>query len=274
MKFRLCCSAEELLTYSSRPEFLSSTIFNPNLVGVNLAKDKVKLDKPIFIGQAVLDISKLIMYNLYYDQLIPMATRLGGSIKILGGDTDSFFLQTRGINVEGELLPLLCRENLLDSSNYPTNHPLYSDDRRAKLGCIKDEAAGKPFREWILLRPKAYSMLTVDGRAIKRAKGVRRSTLSLDITHATYKEAFQQQTTFSHIQRRIGSVNHQIYNMVYRKRTLSFFEDKRAWSTVNRSVPFGNHMLQNAGPRPQKRKANNLPRLVEPTANKRAHMED
>lgn len=270
MKFRLCNTREEVIAQSSRPEFLSTVIFNEDLVGIHLAKDRVILNKPIHIGQAVLDLSKLIMYELYYDRLRPMAARLGGSIELLGGDTDSFFLKVTNINVEEKLLPLLCRERLLDTSNYPADHPLFSNERRAKLGCIKDEAAGKPFREWILLRPKSYSMLAVDGGEIKRAKGVRRSTISQEITHATYKEAYERQRTFTHTQRRIGSTRHQIYSMTYRKKTLSFFEDKRAWLSINRSLPYGNYRLHNANSRPQKRRIVHFPTIMEPAA-KRTH---
>ena len=265
LKFRLCTTKETLMTYSSRAEFKSSVVFNENLIGVHLSKDQVILDKPIFIGQAVLDLSKLVMYQLYYDTLSTMATRFNGRIEILGGDTDSFFLKSVNIDVEKELLPLLCHEGILDTSNYPSSHPLYTNDRKARLGCIKDENKGTPFREWVLLRPKAYSMLSVDGAQINRAKGVRRSTLRMEISYALYKQAYEKQTTFRHVQRRIGSINHQMYNITYSKRTLSFFEDKRAWTSINKSLPFGNHQLASVK-KPEKRRAKVIPRLLEPAA--------
>src|SRR5713101_8638390 len=101
MKFRICTQAEMLTTFASRPEFLNFCIFNPDLVGVHLAKEQLTLNKPIFIGQAVLDISKLIMYELFYVTLTVYANHLGGRIEIMGGDTDSFFLRTTDIDVEG-----------------------------------------------------------------------------------------------------------------------------------------------------------------------------
>jgi hypothetical protein len=293
MKFRLCTNEENLVSLASRPEFLSSTIFTDRLVGVHLSKEQVSLmsnhsfafiylsdlfchppllvqvvlNKPIFIGQAVLDLSKLIMYELYYSTLVSYANLLGGRIEIVGGDTDSFFLKTTGINVETELLPLLCRDGVLDSSNYPTTHALFSNRYKAKLGCIKDEAAGKPFREWVLLRPKAYSMLTVDDEEKKRAKGVRRSTLMTEISHSDYRQAYTNQVTFAHSQRRIGSRRHQIYNMTYRKKSLSFFEDKRAWLEQNYSLPYGNHLL-NGQVKPERKRAAVLPEIMEPVAKK------
>lgn len=271
MKFRLCTNGETLETLASRPEFLNSYIFTGDLVGVHLAKDKVILNKPIFIGQAVLDLSKLVMYELYYDQLQGYATKLGGSISIAGGDTDSFFLRTSGIDVANKLIPLMRRDGLLDTSNYPPTHPDFSNAHKAQLGCIKDEAAGKPFREWVLLRPKAYSMLAVDGKECKRAKGVRRATLNSEISHSDYRRAYKEQVTLSHTQRRIGSINHQLYNLTYNKKTLSFFEDKRAWVSINRSLPYGNHQLGSME-KPSRKRVTNYPKLVEPAA-KRAHID-
>jgi len=270
-KFKLCTSADDLTTYTSRPEFLSFTIFHENLVGVNLAKDQVVLNKPIAIGQAVLDLSKLIMYDLYYGKLKTYATEIGGSISVMGGDTDSLFLKTVDMKVDTILLPRMVEEGLLDTSNYPKSNPLYSEKFKARLGCIKDESRGFPFKEWILLRPKAYSMQSAtngnEGKDVKRAKGVRRATLRKEITHATFREAYMSEMCFSHNQRRIGSNRHQLYNFQYKKRTLSFFEDKRCWVRKNFSLPFGNHKLQSE--RPALKRLKNLPRVIEPKRRRR-----
>ena len=270
MNFRLCKDVKSLETYASRPEYVDHVQFSPNLIGVSLAKEKIILNKPIYIGQAVLDLSKLIMFQLHYETLAGYAREYNGQISIMGGDTDSFFLKVVNIDVEKVLIPRLCQDNVLDTSNYPKDHAQFSNKCKAKLGCIKDEAGGKPFREWVLLRPKAYSMQTIDDRDNKmRAKGVARATLRLDITHETYKTAFIEQTTFSHIQRRFGSINHQLFTMSYNKRSLSFFEDKRAWISINKSLPYGNHNLlaggyQKDGSAPKKRKAAILPVMLEP----------
>jgi hypothetical protein len=54
---------------------------------------QVLLNKPIYIGQAVLDLSKLVMYKLRYESMEKYEKQFGGSIRIAGGDTDSFFLE-------------------------------------------------------------------------------------------------------------------------------------------------------------------------------------
>ena len=62
------------------------------------------MDKPVYIGQAVLDLSKLVMYRLRYDRLSQYARRFGGEISVVAGDTDSFFLEVQGMSVPHQLL--------------------------------------------------------------------------------------------------------------------------------------------------------------------------
>lgn len=140
-------------------------------------------------------------------------------------------------------MPAMKRDGLLDSSNFPKSHPLYSEECRAKLGCVKDESAGKRYIEWILLRPKAYSMKSFDGEESKRAKGVRRATVKQTINHLHYKKAFREQQSLSFKQRRIASKLHHMQTLTYNKRSLSFFDDKRCWVRLNKSLPFGHYQL-------------------------------
>ena len=56
MNYRLVNSEEKLVTLASRPDFLSTNVFTENLVGVRLCKSKVTLDKPMYIGQTVLEL--------------------------------------------------------------------------------------------------------------------------------------------------------------------------------------------------------------------------
>ena len=78
----------------------------PELVGVELLKSEVLLNKPVFIGQAVLDLSKLVIYKLRYEQLAKYARQFQGDICIAAGDTHSFFLEVKysmiGVHLGGE----------------------------------------------------------------------------------------------------------------------------------------------------------------------------
>src|SRR3981189_3991157 len=89
--FKLWTSEAQMLLDTSKPQYLLIHEFAPNLLLNELVNLEVKLNKPIFIGQAVLDLSKLIMYELRFVKLPAYAQRFGGKIDVIGGDTDSLF---------------------------------------------------------------------------------------------------------------------------------------------------------------------------------------
>ena len=71
---------------------------------------------------------------------------------------------------------------LFDTSEYPKNHPCYSNENEAKLGLFKDETAGTPIREFIGLRSKMYSVLLDDNNESQKAKGIKKSYLKSTIS--------------------------------------------------------------------------------------------
>ena len=52
-----------------KPNFESGTLFGPNLMGCEIGKIKVVTNKPVCLGQAILDLSKIVMYDLHYDYM-------------------------------------------------------------------------------------------------------------------------------------------------------------------------------------------------------------
>ena len=69
INFRLLSTEQQVLNL--RNTRIKHTIFNQNLVGVHLCKQQVKLNKPIFIGQCVLDQSKYLMNDFHYKKMLP-----------------------------------------------------------------------------------------------------------------------------------------------------------------------------------------------------------
>ena len=63
---RLVTNEETLLKHTSEPSFVSSKIFNENLMAIHKVKEVLKLDKPIYVGSSILDISKTLMYDFHY----------------------------------------------------------------------------------------------------------------------------------------------------------------------------------------------------------------
>ena len=261
LNFRLVNDGDSLLKYTGNPSYTQVIIFNKELAGVKLRKEQVTLNKPVFIGQAVLDLAKLEMYELFYDRLKGYESEFVSSkISIVGGDTDSFFISVTNCSVYDQLLPAMQRDGLLDSSNYAPHHRLFSNQCKAKLGCVKDESEGHSYLEWVLLRPKAYSMQCIDDKGSKkRAKGVRRATVRM-MSHSDFRDAFQNQQLLYKDQRRIASNKHKINTIEYNKISLSFYEDKRFWLDINSSLPFGHFSLNST--RPIKKAIESIPSHV------------
>ena len=237
INYKLVTDEEKFIKLARSPFFHDRDIITEDIVGVHMLKAKVTLNKPIFVGQAVLDYSKLEMYELFYKTLpqCPLIKKL----QLVGGDTDSFFLTIatdKHITLSDVFNSLT---QFVDTSNYPPSHPLYSVVNKAKLGCFKDETGGQTLEEMILLRPKMYSMKFKDtDSAIKRAKGISKHVVK-NMKHDTYKEAFEEQKTTRVQMTILRSKQHTIQTTTFSKRALSAWDDKRVWLNENDSLPHG-----------------------------------
>ena len=135
----------------------------------------------------------------------------------------------------------MIRDELLDTSNYPTNHPLHSTKLTNQIGKFIDEGAGvEDYRDWVFLRPKIYSL-----QSSMKAKGINLKQMSL--THADFVrelEGNNDDATYVK-QRRIGTDNHQLYTYECNKVALSAHDDKRHWIDGNSSVAYGHYQTRN-----------------------------
>ena len=135
----------------SSPNFKHSHIINENLVGVEQQKAKLKLDKPVFIGMSILDLSKQHMYKFYYDV---MKLKYGDNIKMVYTDTDSFVFHTKTNDIYEDLNTI---KNEIYFSDYPKEHKCYDENNKKVLGKFKDELKSKTITGFIALRPKCYA---------------------------------------------------------------------------------------------------------------------
>src|SRR5438477_2138183 len=240
----LCNSVAKFVNATSEHKFKSARIFKDTLVAAELTKVNNELDSPIAIGAAVLDISEDIMYRLAYDEFPKYEQLFDCKINIVGGNTDSFFLEVIGVDMIWVLYRQMMEDGLLDTSNYPTLHQMYSDAHKAELGCIKDEFKGHPYSEFVLLRPKSYSMKAMDipKEDKRKSKGVARRKVK-GFTHDDYRRVFYTEIEKSANCRRMQSIKHVMYNVDQVKVALSHADDKRAWLSNNFSLPYGHYRI-------------------------------
>jgi hypothetical protein len=122
---------------------------NEEVVLVDRIRNKVTFNKPTYIRFAALDVSKLLMFDFHYNVI---AKRCDKNARLLFTDTDSLITD----DIYRDMLEY---SHLLDTSNYPRDHPMYSADNMKVSGKMKDEGGGKPPFEFVGLRSKMYSLL-------------------------------------------------------------------------------------------------------------------
>ena len=171
---------EKIKRLVAKPTFGQHVIFNPFLVGVQNRKEKVVLNKPIYVGMSVLDLSKHLMYSFYYNNI---KTKYTDQVHLCYTDTDSIILHVQTEDIYRDMQANLSD---YDTSNYPADHPLFSNANKKVIGKFKDELGGKLMTEFVGIRPKMYSYTGEDSG--KRAKGVKKSVLKKTITHEDYKK--------------------------------------------------------------------------------------
>ena len=242
--FRLCNNEKKLVTYASKSTFKRTIEVSDNLIIAELIKDSICLNKPIYVGQAVLDLSKLRMYRLQYVELERYREEFHCQLNIIAGDTDSFFLECKGVDVDEKLLPAMIRDELLDTSNYAKDHPLYSTKFASQIGKFKDECGGAAkIVDAVFLKPKLYSLKTTS-KGVVKAKGVMMNQTTL--SHDDYVNVLTGGDCRYVKQRRIGSQKHQLFTISSTKLALSCNDDKRQWVTENDSLAYGHYRLTNS----------------------------
>jgi len=200
----------------------SSTIFDEDLVGAHIQKTKVCLNKPIYIGQNVLDQSKVLMYDFHYNFMLKKIPL--DKINLLFTDTDSlaYHIRTHDIfEIMNE------NKDLFDLSNYDKNDKLYDPINKKVIGKFKNEVAESQITEFVGLRSKLYAYTTDADTVSKKCKGVKTNVVKQDVTFNEYKQALFEKKIIKKKQNTIASVKHQLYTQTTEKVALSGRDDKR-----------------------------------------------
>ena len=194
--------------------------FNEHLVAVRKRIPVLKLNRPIYAGMTILDLSKVLMYNFYYKV---MKKRYEDRLNLLFTDTDSLCVSVRTEDVYKDMLEM---QDEFDCSDYPVDHPLHSTTNKKVLGKFKDEMKGAIVEEFVGLRAKMYSILWTGG-SVRTCKGISTCVNKFVHKHEMYKECLLNTNCRVDKIVRIGSVDHKLYTMEQKKISLSPFDDKR-----------------------------------------------
>ena len=226
---------KKIITQQSKLTFNGIQKSYENYDSYTFKKNEVVMDKAIYVGFAILELSKLHMYETYYDTLQPYFGQ--ENLQLHYVDTDGMFLSMKTKDIIKDLKNL---EDIFDFSNLDKNHELYSEKNKKRLGFFKLET---PLNIWIdefvCLRSKAYSFKCKDNKEDKnKIKGISKSQSK----HIKFEEYYNclfgkeyQKECNNYI---IRSINHEMVLQEVKKSTLSLFDDKRCYINNIESIPW------------------------------------
>ena len=213
-------SQERLIKLLAKPNVKAFQRFNDDLAAVQMTSTSIFLSRPIYAGMVILDLSKLLMYNFYYNVL---KQKYKENVTLLFTDTDSLCLR---IQTEDLYRDMLTMQNELDCSDYPVDHFLHDVKNKKALGKFKDEMSGSIVTEYVGLRSKMYSLQWTEGN-VRRCKGVSKAITKNVLKHSMYKDCLFNGEQRSDEIVKIGSSLHNLYTFNMKKVSLSPFDDKR-----------------------------------------------
>ena len=177
---KLVTDHKKLNKMMSKPTYVSSKIFNENLMAVHKIKEAPTLNRPAYVSMCILNLSKMLMYYFHYNYI---NEKYGDRAKLLFTDTDSL---TYEIEAEDENKDFWNDKDTFDNSDYPENSPYYCNANKKVIGKFKDEACGVSITKFVGLKSKMYSYIKSNEKGGKTAKGIKKSVIK-NIKHEDYK---------------------------------------------------------------------------------------
>ena len=204
---------------ASEPNYHTRKHFTENLLGIEMKKTKVAMNKLIYLGMTILDISKTLMYKSWYDYI---KAKYGDRAKLRYTDTDSFiihiFTEDLFEDTSGDV------ERWFDTSNYDENdkRPLPIGMNKKELDFFRDV-----MKEFCALRPKAYAYLMDDSSEKKKAKGTNKYVIKQELKFENYTDCLFNNKIVLKSQLRFKIDHHNVYTIEINKIALSSNDNKR-----------------------------------------------
>ena len=182
----------------NKPNFASQKILDKNFVAVHYKKTVLTLNRPIYVGFSILELSQLLMYQFHYEYVM----KTFKDVKLLSTDTDSLVYEIKDSNVYDQCFK---DKYLFDFSGYPKDSVYYCDLNKKVLGKMKDEFNGVEIDELVGLKIKMHSLFAKNGLEVHKVKGV-----NLKLRHILYVNVLSNKKVVRHKMNRILSEKHKI----------------------------------------------------------------
>ena len=226
----------------SEPNYHTTKHFSENLSAIEMKKTKVKMNKPVYLGMSILDISKTLMYKFWYEYFKP---KYKEKAKLCYMDTDSFIINIFTEDVFEDINNDV--ERWFDTSNYDKNdkRPLPIGKNKIVIGMFKDELPAKIMKEFCAPRAKTYAYLKDDDSEVKNAKGTKKCVIKRRIRIDDYKNSLFKNITILRSQLRFKSDLHIVYSEEVNKIAISSNDNKRL-QTFDKitTYPYGSNAFE------------------------------
>ena len=220
---KLVTSRELYLHTAMKPNFKSGILFGENLMSCEMGKIKVAMNKPVFLEQAILDLSKIIKYEFHCNYMLP---KYNDNIQLCYMYTDSLVYDIKTEDFYADITDDI--QTRFDTSSY-CNRPLPIGMNKKVIGLMKDELGGSIMTEFIALRPKLYSFRKLDGMCDKKCKGIKKCVVKKTLSFDDYKNCLLNPTNESVYRSQLvfRSTKHEVHTVKVNKVALNRDDDKQ-----------------------------------------------
>ena len=220
---KLVTTDERRRNLVSEPNYHRSKCFSKNLMAIEMRKTKIIMNKPVYLGQAILYISKTLMYEFWYDYLIP---KYGDKVKLCYTDTDSFIIHAEIEDFYKDIANDV--ENWFVTSGYnkEDNRPLPIGKNKKVIGMFKDELDGGIMTENANARAKTCAYNYDKNKEKKKAKGTKKCVIKNNLTFDDFKNSVLRNETAIRSQIRFRTDHHWVFTEEVNKITISSNDDE------------------------------------------------
>ena len=211
---RVCNNLQKSQKIINKPNFISQKIIDKNLVAVHCGKKILSLNKPVYVGFCILELSKFLMYQFHHVYVLETFN----NVKLFFTDTDSLVYEIKDENVYEQSFK---DKELFDFSGYSKDSIYFDDCNKKKLGKMKDELNGNKIDEFVGLKSKMYSLIS-NNWEVNKAKGV-----NLKLKHKEYVDVLLNKNVVRYKMKRILREKHNIGSYLLNKISLSCYDDER-----------------------------------------------
>ena len=174
---KLVTNREAYLKAVLKPNFKSGVRFGANLMGCEMGKINVVMNKPVYLGQAILDVSKIVMYEFHYEYMKWKYN--DDKLTLCYMDTDSLIYSIEMDDFCKDIADDI--KDRFDMSGYNPDRPLPVGLYKKVIGLMKDELGGEIMTEFVTLRPKMYTYKTGSTES-KKCKGIKKCVVQATIS--------------------------------------------------------------------------------------------